>query len=39
MTNDLNPSQARGVGQDGAGFDDVQAEEGDRPHAVENLQE
>ena len=31
--------QARGVGQDGAGVDHVQAEEGDGPNAVEDLQE
>ena len=30
--------EAAGVGQDGAGVDDVQAEEGDRPHPVENLE-
>ena len=30
--------QAAGVGQDGARLDHVQAEEGDRPHAVEYLQ-
>ena len=31
--------QARRVRQDGARLDHVQAEEGDRPHAVEYLQE
>lgn len=30
--------KAAGIGQDGAGFDHVQAEESDRPNAMENLE-
>ena len=35
---EVSGQEARGVGQHRTRVDDVQAEEGDRPHAVEDLQ-